>query len=120
MKNFAIPVLRISDYQKALEFYIDWLEFNIDWEYEHAPGMPAYVQISSDSVKLHLTEHQGDCNTGAKVFIEFSYLKEFHKELIAKRYPFSKPVIQEAPWNAITMEVIDPFGDKLLFNESKA
>ena len=50
MKNFAIPVLRIFDYQKAFDFYINWLEFNIDWEHQYAPGMPKYIQISSDSV----------------------------------------------------------------------
>lgn len=118
MKHFAVPVLRIFDYQKAIDFYINWLEFNIDWEHQHAPGLPKYIQISSDSIKLHLTEHHGDCSPGAKVFIEFSFLKEFHKDLMAKKYPFNKPAIETAPWNAVIMEVTDPFGNKLLFNES--
>lgn len=118
MKHFAIPVLRIFDYQKAVDFYINWLEFNIDWVHQHEPGMPKYIQISSDSVKLHLTEHHEDCSPGAKVFIEFSFLKEFHKDLLLKEYAFYKPAIHHAPWNALTMEVTDPFGNKLLFNES--
>ncbi|WP_299254276.1 glyoxalase superfamily protein [uncultured Cytophaga sp.] len=118
MKHFAIPVIRIFDYQKAFDFYINWLEFNIDWEHVDAPGMPRYIQISSDSVKIHLTEHHGDCSPGAKVFIEFSFLKEFHAELVDKNYLFYKPTIEHTLWNALTMEVTDPFGNKLVFNES--
>ncbi len=34
-----------------------------------------------------------------------------------KNYKFNKPGLEKAPWNAICMEVIDPFGNKLLFSE---
>lgn len=29
----VIPVLRMFDYQKAKEFYVDWLGFEILWEH---------------------------------------------------------------------------------------
>ncbi|MEP7229033.1 MAG: glyoxalase superfamily protein [Ginsengibacter sp.] len=29
----VIPILRIFDHKKAIEFYIDWLGFKIDWEH---------------------------------------------------------------------------------------
>jgi Glyoxalase superfamily protein len=31
-KTQVIPVLRIFDYKKTIEFYIEWLGFVIDWE----------------------------------------------------------------------------------------
>lgn len=31
--DITIPILRIFDYQKAIEFYIDWLGFEIVWEH---------------------------------------------------------------------------------------
>jgi hypothetical protein len=35
----------------------------------------------------------------------------------AKDYRCMKPGLQNVPWNALTMEVIDPFGNKLVFAE---
>ena len=29
----VIPVLRIFDYNKAIEFYVDWLGFKVEWEH---------------------------------------------------------------------------------------
>jgi len=39
----------------------------------------------------------------------------FHREI--KGYRFMRPGIEVAPWNARVMEVIDPFGNRLRFNE---
>lgn len=34
----AIPILRIFDYKKAIEFYVDWLGFKIVWEHTTKSG----------------------------------------------------------------------------------
>jgi uncharacterized glyoxalase superfamily protein PhnB len=34
-----------------------------------------------------------------------------------KGYRFVRPGIETAPWNARVMEVTDPFGNRLRFNE---
>jgi uncharacterized glyoxalase superfamily protein PhnB len=117
MNNKVIPVLRIFDYEKAVEFYVNWLDFTIDWEHRFEENMPLYLQISRDHITLHLSEHHGDASPGAKVFIEFSNIAEYHRSLTSKNYKFNKPGLEKAPWNAICMEVIDPFGNKLLFSE---
>ena len=117
MSNKVIPVLRIFDYAKAKEFYIDWLDFTIDWEHRFEKDWPLYMQVSREHVTLHLSEHYGDASPGAKVFIEFSKIAEYHHYLTNKNYKFNKPGLEKAPWNAICMEVIDPFGNKLLFSE---
>jgi catechol 2,3-dioxygenase-like lactoylglutathione lyase family enzyme len=117
MDNKVIPVLRIFDYQKAKEFYIDWLGFTVDWQHVFEPDSPLYIQISRGHITLHLSEHHGDASPGAKVFIEFQDIAGYHHELISKNYKFNKPGLEKAPWNAICMEVTDPFGNKLLFNE---
>ena len=41
----------------------------------------------------------------------------YHREIIAKGYRLMRPGIELAPWNARVMEVIDPFGNRLRFNE---
>lgn len=118
MKNKVIPVLRIFDYNKVIEFYVNWLGFTIDWEHRFDENSPLYLQVSFQHITLHLSEHHGDCCPGAKVFIEYPDLKNYHESLIKKNYRYNRPGLEKAPWNALTMEVIDPFGNKLLFNES--
>lgn len=117
MQNKVIPMLRIFDYAKAIEFYVDWLGFQIDWEDkpEHAP---VYLQVSKDDIVLHLTEHHGDCCPGSKVFIICpAGLRNYHSLLIEKNYKYNKPGLAIADYNALTMTVTDPFGNQLFFNE---
>ena len=113
------PILRIFDYAKALEFYLTWLGFRIDWE--HRPeGSPVYLQITLDDVSLHLSEHHGDCAPGARVFIDdYPGLTAFHQQLLAKNYPHNKPGLHTPFYDptALEMTVIDPFGNRLTFVE---
>ncbi len=113
----VIPLLRIFDVTKAKEFYLEWLGFGIDWEHRFEPSLPVYMQISRNGIVLHLTEHHGDCTPGSKVFIDCEGLKGFHQLLEKKKYNYNRPGLEVAPWNALTMEVVDPFGNKLLFSD---
>lgn len=113
----AIPLLRLFDYAKVREFYVDWLGFQVEWEHRFAPGMPLYVQVSREGMRLHLTEHHGDCSPGAKVFIDCQGLAGYHRELLGKKYAFNRPGPEASEWNSLTMEVADPFGNRLLFNQ---
>jgi len=115
-----IPLFRIFDYQLARSFYVDWLGFRIDWEHQFTPTAPRYIQISRDSAVLHLTEHYGDCSPGAKALIHFDDVEALHAELSNRPHPNMNPSISDAPWGARTMEVTDPFGNRLFFNQSVA
>jgi hypothetical protein len=85
----VIPVLRIFDIAKAREFYLDW-------EHEFEPDMPKYLQVTRDGIRLHLTEHYGDCCPSAKIFIEYPDVKTLHKELTAKPYKYYRPGLERA------------------------
>jgi len=113
----VVPIFRIFDYAKTIEFYIDWLGFKIDWEHTFGDNSPIYMQVSRDGIVLHLTEHYGDCNPGSKAYITIANVRSLHKELCDKPYKYYKPGIEMAPWNAPCMELIDPFGNKLLITE---
>ncbi|MEA3188207.1 MAG: hypothetical protein QOD99_2037 [Chthoniobacter sp.] len=113
-----IPTFRIFDYALAKAFYVDWLGFRIDWEHQFSPTAPRYIQISRDAAVLHLTEHYGDCTPGAKAFIHLDDLAELHHELQNRPNANMNPGIEEAPWQARIMEVTDPFGNRLCFNQS--
>lgn len=115
----ARPIFRIFDYEKAKAFYIDWLGFTIDWE-NKPENSPIYLQISLDGIAIHLTEHHGDCTPGARIHIEnFKNLATYHEKLLSKNYKFNRPSLDKASWspNAVYMEAIDPFGNRLTFTE---
>jgi catechol 2,3-dioxygenase-like lactoylglutathione lyase family enzyme len=115
------PILRIFDYAKAIEFYINWLGFNVDWEHEFEPGTtPKYMQVSLRDLVLHLSEHHGDASPGTHIRINnFEGLIAYNKELNDKKYKYGRPGLQVPEWNqkAIYMTVYDPFGNRITFNE---
>lgn len=115
----TIPILRIFDYQKAIEFYISWLEFEIKFEHVFDEGMPKYLEIAREGITLHLSEHHGDASPGAGVFLWCTGLREFHKMLIDKKYKNNRPGLEKTFYNSLEVEVIDPFGNRLSFNEKK-
>lgn len=113
----TIPILRIFDVGKAREFYLGFLGFQVDWEHRFEAAAPAYLQVSRGSCVLHLSEHYGDCCPGSTVFLRVSGLEQFHREIASRDNAYQRPGIELAPWNAKLMEVTDPFGNRLRFNE---
>jgi catechol 2,3-dioxygenase-like lactoylglutathione lyase family enzyme len=113
----TVPILRIFDVAKAKEFYLHYLGFRTDWEHRFEPGLPLYLQVSKGGCVLHSSEHHGDASPGATVFLRVSGLDAFHEELAAKNYAYQRPGVEIAPWNAKLMQLTDPFGNRLRFNE---
>lgn len=116
----ATPIFRIFDVAKAREFYVDFLEFTIDWEHHFQADLPVYMQASHGSLVLHLSEHHGDCCPGSTALARVTGLAEFQQRLIAKQYRYYRPGIERASWGADVMEVIDPFGNRIRFYEETA
>ncbi|MFS0839742.1 glyoxalase superfamily protein [Paenibacillus sp. 1P03SA] len=111
------PILRIFDEHKAKQFYMEFLEFTLDWEHRFEPGMPLYMQISKDKIILHLSEHHGDCSPGATLRIGVSGVEDLQRTLAGKNYPYARPGIVRTPWETTECTVTDPFGNKLIFFE---
>ena len=111
----VIPIFRIFDSDKARAFYLDFLGMAVDWEHRFEDRAPLYMQVSRGDLKLHLTEHHGDCCPGSTVYVQTDGLEDYHREITAKGYPFMRPGIEPAPWGEKIMEVIDPFGNRIRF-----
>ncbi len=114
----TIPLLRIFDVEKAKAFYVDLLGFTVDWEHHFDDEAPAYIQVSRDGFLLHLTEHHGDCCPGSTVFVWMTGIEEFHQEISSKGYKFMRPGIETTFYDSKSVEVVDPFGNRIRFNES--
>ena len=112
-----IPILRIFEHTLAKSFYLDWLGCALDWEHQFAEDMPRYMQVSRDALVLHLTEHYGDCSPGARIFVPVDDAEALHVELHSRPNSFMKPGIGTTPWNSICVEVTDPFGNRITFDQ---
>jgi len=113
----VIPIFRIFDVEKAKEFYVEYLGFKVDWEHRFEANSPLYMQVSLGDFVLHLSEHYGDGCPGSTVFVKVTGLEDYHKGLTAKNYKYLRPGIEVAPWQAKCVNVIDPFGNRIRFNE---
>ncbi len=112
-----VPIFRIFDVDKAKEFYLGWLGFKVDWEHQFEADLPYYIQISRGSLVLHLSEHHGDATPGSTACVYMQGIEEFHREIIAKKYKYNRPGLKTMPWKMKCTEVIDPFGNRIRFNE---
>ena len=115
LKN--IPILRIFDVVKAKEFYVDWLGFTIEWEHQFEDNMPYYICVSKDDIQLHLSEHHGDATPGSKVFITCNEIEKYHAELQSRPYKYYRPGLEKTFYGSLCIDVHDPFGNRLSFNE---
>lgn len=113
----TIPVLRMFSIEKAREFYLGWLGFEILFEHRFEPGLPLYMGLRRGELELHLSEHHGDGSPGANVRVEVAGIDALHAELAAKRYGYGRPGIQEQPWGMRELTVHDPFGNRITFTE---
>jgi uncharacterized glyoxalase superfamily protein PhnB len=113
----TVPILRIFDVAKAKEFYSGFLGFAVDWEHRFEEGSPAYMQVSRGNLVLHLSEHHGDCCPGSTVFVWMTGVEEFHREITTRGYQYLRPGIETTYYGARCVQVIDPFGNRIRFNE---
>lgn len=111
------PILRIFDEQKAKEFYLTFLEFELDWEHRFEDDLPLYMQVSFGDCMIHLSEHHGDCCPGAALRIEVENLELLHASLRSKKYKYALPGIEPTPWNTLEVSMVDPFGNRLVLFE---
>lgn len=113
----GIPTFRILDYKKAIDFYINKLGFEIDWEHRFNPKEPVYMQISKNGLTLHLSENKR-FQPNVIIFVHCKGLIEFHTELINRKVEISLPKPEKTNWQTLQMEIEDPFGNLLRFNEA--
>ena len=113
----TIPILRIFDVVKAKDFYVRFLGFSVDWEHTFDDRTPVYLQVSKDGLVLHLTEHHGDCCPGSTVFVWMKGIQDFHANITSRGYGYMRPTIERTFYNSLCVEVTDPFGNRIRFNE---
>jgi len=109
MKSVVIPALRITDYDQAKSFYIDGLGFTIEFEHRFEPHFPVFMGLKQDELQLYLSEHEGDCQPGALVYMYVADVDSFYNRLTSAGFTPPKP--EDQPWGQREMKAKDPFGN---------
>ena len=112
-----IPLFRILSYKTAVRFYVGFLGFQIDWENRIRPTDLVYMQLSYNGLILHLSEFK-KFETNAIIFIETFNIHAFHAELKQRNHESNIQDIQRTTWKTMQLEIEDPFGNLLRFNEN--
>lgn len=112
-----IPVFRILSYETAVKFYVGFLGFKIDWEHRFKTTDPVYMQVSYYGLTLHLSEFK-KFDTNTIVYVETTNLLGFHHELKQRNSESNIQDIQPTNWQTMQLEIEDPFGNLLRFNEN--
>lgn len=109
------PVFGIRSYDKAIDYYIDWLGFNLDWEWRQAPGEPAIVSISRDGITIGLNEAPV-ASTGAWLSVAVADVRALADEWNGRR-PGSVEVVSGVPYEGFVINLVDPFGNRIDFQQ---
>jgi catechol 2,3-dioxygenase-like lactoylglutathione lyase family enzyme len=123
--NATIPVLRIFSVDAALQFYVEFLGFTLDFGGPAGgPGTAYYGQLTRAGTTLHVTEVAYDPGPGATVFVWIDGIEGWREALNARRERVRvwgpavwAPELETAPWGARVLTIADPFGNHLRFNE---
>lgn len=113
----AVPIFRIFDIPKAIDFYCGYLGFQKDWEHRFGENFPLYMQVSRNGLAIHLSEHHGDATPGSAIIIHMSEIRAFHRQLQSSDYRFANPGLETTPWGSLDVTVTDPFGNRIVFSE---
>ncbi|MFD1946079.1 glyoxalase superfamily protein [Nocardioides aestuarii] len=99
----AVPVLRVSDVDRALAW---WARLGFVEEFRHRfeGTEPRYVGIVRDGCRIHLSEHEGDAYGHGLVYLWVPDVDRVAAD-------FGVPV-DDMPW-ARDCEVTDPDGNRI-------
>ncbi|MER5423847.1 glyoxalase superfamily protein [Streptosporangium roseum] len=103
MDEEVIPILHVKDAAVAVAWY-DRLGFTQQWEHRFEPGLPAFVEVARDRVRLFLSEHTGDARPDTLV-----YLRVRDVDAVADEFGIQA---KDAPWGR-KIELRDLDGNRL-------
>ena len=109
-----VPVLSVGSYEETVSHYVEWLGFNVDWEYREQQ-LPFVISITRDGFSFMLAE--SETSTGSWTTIYVSDSEAMSEELNSRRSNSVK--IELYPPNDIAqIHVIDPWKNLLVFEQS--
>ena len=112
------PVLRIDSLDAAVRHYVDWLGFELDWDWREGPGAPAIAAFSRDGFEFMVSESR-DTPGPTRIHVNVRNFDALVSELNLRR-PGSAQPRTEPPYEFTDLPVEDPFGNVFVFENQDA
>jgi catechol 2,3-dioxygenase-like lactoylglutathione lyase family enzyme len=100
----VVPVLYVSDADRAVAWY-GRLGFVKEWEHQFEPGLPWFVSVARGSVRLYLSQHEGDARPDTLIHL-------YVRDIDAVSEEFQIPVDEEGLAGR-ECDLTDPDGNRL-------
>ena len=110
-----VPIFRSFNEAATKAFYVDFLGFEVTFEFRFEPETPLYMGLRLGDCELHLSEHYGDSAPGGSVRIEVPDVHDYCRKLNDKKYRHARPGVQAQSWGSDEMPISDPNGNRLIF-----
>jgi len=115
-KLMGVPILHIADVAQAKLFYCESLGFTVDWEHYYEDGAPVYMQVSRAGLILHLSQNER-FREATIIYVGTEGMDALYSDLSSRAGNWDPPPVSLTPWQTKQMEIEDPFGNLLRFNE---
>lgn len=107
------PVFHVGSLKIAIEHYVEWLGFNLDWEWREAPGQPAVGAFSRDEASFMVVESD-DADKKSEVHLDVKNFEALLGEWNRKR-PGSAVAHIGPPGEFPEFRAVDPWGNVIAF-----
>ena len=115
--SHVVPVLRVADAERSLEFYADQLGFRETSRYQAEPDLPLVISIARGGAALMLSEH-AEVPAGVVVYIHTHELDTVFHELAARGITLELAPT-DMPWGMRELRLRDPDGNTLRIGQSR-
>ena len=110
----VVPVLSVGSYEETVSHYVEWLGFEVKWEYREEQ-LPFVISITRDGFSFMLAE--SETSTGSWTTIYVSDLDAMSEELNSRRSNSVK-VQSYPPLDIAQIHVSDNWNNLLVFEQS--
>jgi catechol 2,3-dioxygenase-like lactoylglutathione lyase family enzyme len=104
MEEAVIPVLRVEDAARAVRWY-ERLGFRKAWEHQFEAGFPWFVCVGRGSIRLYLSEHEGDARPDTLLHLNVANVDEIAVEF--------GETVDEDGLAGRQIQLVDPDGNRL-------
>ena len=113
--NQIIPIVKVSDIQKAVSFYCDHLGFTQISLFQRERNQPGYATLERDGCRLHASSFPGDGTLTSCVYIQVDDIGALQADLLKRGWEEKDVQIMNQDWGNREIYVSDGDGNNLRF-----
>jgi len=109
-----VPILSVSDFAEALDYYQRVLGFKVEWTW----GDPPYLaSVCRDRVEVNLSHSSEPSPAASKVYFQMDGVDAYYSELTRAGAKVTVPLGDRA-YAMRDFRIVDPSGNELSFGEA--